>query len=415
MTDKPETQKPNVTPTTNLQEEMMKAFVEIIKNQAGVRDNDKKDGESKESNKGSSGSAMNMQDVMGTIVTMMMAAQVPKLIQASFSSDDSGKNREVDELRRKLEELQREKTEDAKMKEITKTMKEEIAPIKDTIKEMKEATQKQPDETTVKMREKMEKIEQMIADIGKKKDQDSYSSLWSELKKFESQLENVQNARDRGDSLDQLLSEMERIEQTKQRLGKMLGIPTKEVSEMSPTQLIDTVVQKGPELLNSARTMYDIVKGKEPMDENPEPVIPQTPAPVNGPMEPKLQPDLKDFIDEGHEEYVDPNDKSKGKMWVSKYGVPIQTATGELMNREDVEKYGLVYPDDLRNLKKQIEDAIREEQEKAPPPPPPPEQPKSQPEKKPQEAATEEAKPEPEKKEAEVTDEMLDAATKPAE
>jgi myosin heavy subunit len=400
MADEPKKteEKPAISITDQLINNMMARFA----------NNDDKDKEPDQMDK--------MIDKIMKIWTFKMFAQA-----INGGGEDSGKNRdrEVDELRRQLEALREEKVQDAKMKEITNSVKEEIQPIKETIKEMKEATQKQPDQTTIEMREKMEKIEQMIADMDKKKDQDSYSSLRSELKaqlsKFETELTNLQSSRDRGDPLDQLLTQMERLEQTKQRLGKMLGIPSKEVSEMSPTQLIDTVVQKGPELLNSARTMYDIVKGKEPMDENPEPVIPQTPAPVNGPQEPKLQPDLNDFINEGHEEYVDPNDKSKGKMWVSKYGVPIQTATGELMNREDVEKYGLVYPDDLRNLKKQIEDAIREEQEKNPPPPPPPEQPKSQPEKKPQEAATEEAKPEPEKKEANITDEMLDAATKPAE
>ena len=196
-----------------------------------------------------------------------------------------------------------------------------------------------------------------------------------------------------------------------------LGISPKEVSEMTPTQIIDTIAQKGPELLNSARTMYDIVKGKELTDENPEPVIPQTTAPVMGPSTPKLAPDLQEFINEGHEEWIDPNDKSKGKVWVSKYGIPIQTATGELMNREDVEKYGLVYPDDLRNLKKQMEEAIKQEQEKVPPPPPPPppepqQKTTSETEVKPPEEKKEEHK---EVKEIEITDEMLKAASNPAE
>jgi len=329
-------------------------------------------------------------------------------------------NRRYDEVLRKLEMKEQEEIQDRKLEKVSSSLKEEIKPIKDTIEKIKSEAEKQPDPSIIEMREKMEKLEQMLVDMDRKKDQDSYSSLRSELKaelaKFESQLENVQSSRDRGDPLDQLLTQMERLEQTKQRLGKMLGIPSKEVSEMSPTQLIDTIAQKGPELLNSARTMYDIVKGKELTDDNPEPVIPETPAPVTGPQEPRMQPDLKEFINEGHEEWIDPNDKSKGKMWVSKFGIPIQTATGELMNREDVEKYGLVYPDDLRNLKKQMEEAVREEQEKAPPPPPPPEpeqKPSSEPKVKPSEEKAEPEKQE--KKEVEVTDEMLDAATKPAE
>jgi len=330
-------------------------------------------------------------------------------------------NRRYEEVLRKLEMKEQEEIQDRKLEKVSNSFKEEIKPIKDTIEKIKSEAEKQPDPTIVQMREKMEKLEQMLADMDKKKDQDSYSSLRSELRsqldKFESQLENLQAARDRGDPIDQLLTQMERLEQTKQRLGKLLGISSKEVSEMTPTQIIDTIAQKGPELFNSARTMYDIVKGKELTDENPEPVIPQTPAPVTGPQEPKLQPDLQDFIDEGHEEYIDPNDKSKGKAWVSKYGIPIQSATGQLMNREDVVKYGLVYPDDLRNIKKQMEDAIREEQEKAPPPPPPPEPEQKPPveskENPPAEKKTETEKQE--KKEVEVTDEMLDAATKPAE
>ena len=374
-------------------------------------------------------------DEMDEMMDKIMKIWTFKLFSKAIAEDNDGKKSEVDEYyRRQLDEISRkyeevlrklemkeqEEMQDRKLEKVSNSLKEEIKPIKDTIEKIKSEAEKQPDPTVLEMREKIDRLEQMLAEMDRKKDQDSYASLRSELKaelaKFESQIENLQNARDRGDPIDQLLAQMERLEQTKQKLGRLLGISPKEVSEMTPTQIIDTIAQKGPELLNSARTMYDIVKGKELTDENPEPVIPQTTAPVMGPSTPKLAPDLQEFINEGHEEWIDPNDKSKGKVWVSKYGIPIQTATGELMNREDVEKYGMVYPDDLRNLKKQMEEAIKQEQEKVPPPPPPPPEPQqkttSETEVKPPEEKKEEHK---EVKEIEITDEMLKAASNPAE
>jgi len=374
-------------------------------------------------------------DEMDEMMDKIMKIWTFKLFSKAIAEDNDGKKSEVEEYyRRQLEEMNRkyeevlrklemkeqEEMQDRKLEKVSNSLKEEIKPIKDTIEKIKSEAEKQPDPTVLEMREKIDRLEQMLAEMDRKKDQDSYASLRSELKaelaKFESQIENLQNARDRGDPIDQLLAQMERLEQTKQKLGRLLGISPKEVSEMTPTQIIDTIAQKGPELLNSARTMYDIMKGKELTDENPEPVIPQTTAPVMGPSTPKLAPDLQEFINEGHEEWIDPNDKSKGKVWVSKYGIPIQTATGELMNREDVEKYGMVYPDDLRNLKKQMEEAIKQEQEKVPPPPPPPPEPQqkttSETEVKPPEEKKEEHK---EKKEIEITDEMLKAASNPVE
>jgi len=375
-------------------------------------------------------------DEMDEMMDKIMKIWTFKLFSKAIAEDNDGKKseaeeyyrRQLDEISRKYEEVLRklemkeqEEMQDRKLEKVSNSLKEEIKPIKDTIEKIKSEAEKQPDPTVLEMREKIDRLEQLLADMDRKKDQDSYASLRSELKaelaKFESQIENLQNARDRGDPIDQLLAQMERLEQTKQKLGRLLGISPKEVSEMTPTQIIDTIAQKGPELLNSARTMYDIVKGKELTDENPEPVIPQTTAPVMGPSTPKLAPDLQEFINEGHEEWIDPNDKSKGKVWVSKYGIPIQTATGELMNREDVEKYGLVYPDDLRNLKKQMEEAIKQEQEKVPPPPPPPppepqQKTTSETEVKPPEEKKEEHK---EEKEIEITDEMLKAASNPAE
>ena len=374
-------------------------------------------------------------DEMDEMMDKIMKIWTFKLFSKAIAEDNDGKkseaeeyyrrqleemNRKYEEVLRKLEMKEQEEMQDRKLEKVSNSLKEEIKPIKDTIEKIKSEAEKQPDPTVLEMREKIDRLEQMLAEMDRKKDQDSYASLRSELKaelaKFESQIENLQNARDRGDPIDQLLAQMERLEQTKQKLGRLLGISPKEVSEMTPTQIIDTIAQKGPELLNSARTMYDIVKGKELTDENPEPVIPQTTAPVMGPSTPKLAPDLQEFINEGHEEWIDPNDKSKGKVWVSKYGIPIQTATGELMNREDVEKYGMVYPDDLRNLKKQMEEAIKQEQEKVPPPPPPPPEPQqkttSETEVKPPEEKKEEHK---EVKEIEITDEMLKAASNPAE
>jgi len=373
-------------------------------------------------------------DQMDEMMDKIMKIWTFKLFSKAIAEEDDGRkadpedyyrrqleemNRKYEEVLRKLEMKEQEEIQDRKLEKVSNSLKEEIKPIKDTIEKIKSEAEKQPDPTVLEMREKIDRLEQMLAEMDRKKDQDSYASLRSELKaelaKFESQIENLQNARDRGDPIDQLLAQMERLEQTKQKLGRLLGISPKEVSEMTPTQIIDTIAQKGPELLNSARTMYDIVKGKELTDENPEPVIPQTTAPVLGSSTPKLAPDLQEFINEGHEEWIDPNDKSKGKVWVSKYGIPIQTATGELMNREDVEKYGMVYPDDLRSLKEQMEEAIKQEQEKVPPPPPPPPEPQqktSEQEVKPPEEKKEEHK---EEKEIEITDEMLKAATNPAE
>jgi tellurite resistance protein len=368
-------------------------------------------------------------DPMNALMRLMMIMAMPKAIRSMGDDDGSSKmdmivrqmqeNQRISEERllKEIENLKAEKKE----KELLSQIDQKIEPIKNILDNISKEKEKQPDETTKSILSKIDLLQNQLKNLDEVQKAKAYKPIEDELSSLRMKLEELTLARSRGDPLDEMLQQMEKIEKTKLRLARMLGYSTQEAAEMSPSQLIDTITQKGPEILNSVRTMYDVMKGKEITDDNPVPAeLPEVASPVTKPQMPRLAADLEQFLKEGHEEYIDPEDPSKGKAWVSKYGIPVQSSTGQYMNSEDIKRYALTYPDDLRNMAKQMEETWKEQeqeqQSKTPPPPPQPtethkdktenipatEKPKEQ-EKKPQEP-----------KEVQITDEMLDAVEKPA-
>lgn len=381
---------------------------------------------------------------MEQMMQLMMLMAMPKAIK-SMGEDDGGSSK-IDLIIKQLQESQKNTEErllreiealksEKKEKELIDKIDQKIEPLKNLITEMNKEKEKQPDETTKNILEKIEMLQDQLKNLDESQKAKAYKPIEDELSTLKMKLEELSLSRSRGDSLDELLEQMERIEKTKMRLAKMLGITPKEAEEMSPGQLIDTITKKAPELVTSVKTMYDVWKGNETTDETPIPAnVPETPAPVSQPSMPKIDPDLEQFLSEGHEEFIDPGDPSKGKVWVSRYGIPVQSPTGEYFNADDMRMFALTNPDGLRDIAKQIEEAWKEQQKQStvPPPPPPTSQPTEIPKnvnvtttpEKPQESIQEPQEPEqeplepkekpPEPKKIEITPEMIEAAENPA-
>ncbi len=314
-------------------------------------------------------------DVMGktmqSMMNFMMMMSFPKMMKQMMGDDDGNKldallkqveityKDQIELLRKEIQDLKQEKKE----KELINEMERKLDPLKNALEEIKKEKEKQPDETTKGILEKIDYLQRQLEAMADNQKAEALSPITKELNELRRRLDELNTAKTRGDPLEDLLEQMEKIEKTKSRLASLLGIPQKQAEDMSAVEVIDLVTKKGPEILNSAKSMYDIIKGKELTDDNPIPDIPEVAAPVRNPSMPKLDPELEKFIEEGHEEYIDPSDPSKGKMWVSKYGIPITTATNEPMSKDDVRKYALAYTDDFRRLKSEIEEYVKEQAE----------------------------------------------------
>ena len=371
-----------------------------------------------------------METTMQYMMNYMMMMNLPKMIRQMGGSDDGdsklslliqqmkeeAKERE-NSLRQEIQALKEEKKTKELVNEIVSQVDKKIDPIAETVKTIQQEREKEPDKNTVDLMKKIDDLQQQFADLTSTQKAEAYAPITKELNELRRRLDDLNTSRARGDSIDELLEQMERIEKTKSRLAQLFGIPSKQADEMSPAQIIDTITKKGPELVNSAKSMYDMIKGKELTDDNPVPEIPEVAAPVRGPAIPELDPELKTFIEEGHEEFVDSADPSKGKIWVSKYGIPITSATNEPMSKEDVRKYALAYTDDFRRLKQEIEEYVKEQAQNSPPPVPENREPElkiqEEPEPKKEEPEIKPAEPKKKEENVEITDDMLDAAEHP--
>ncbi|MGC8699216.1 MAG: hypothetical protein ACP5RE_03475 [Candidatus Acidifodinimicrobium sp.] len=388
-----------------------------------------------------------METTMSMMMNYMMMMNLPKMVKQLGGSDDGdskfdmviqqikdeAKARE-DRLMEEIRALKEEKKTKELVSEIVEQVDKKIDPIAETVSNLKKEQDKEPDKNTVDLMNKIDSLQKQFTEMTDSTKAEAYAPITKELNELRRRLDDLNTSRTRGDSIDDLLEQMEKIEKTKSRLAQLFGVPSKQADEMSPTQLIDTITKKGPEIVNSAKSMYDMIRGKELVDDNPVPEIPEVAAPVRGPAIPELDPELKRFIEEGHEEYVDSSDPSKGKIWISKYGIPITSATNEPMSKEDVRKYALAYTDDFRRLKNEIEEYVKEQAQNTPPPvpedtmpepqiqnisPPVSEDKETEPQIQPEPLKQEESEKKPEEtpkqkeKEIEVTDEMLNAAEHP--
>ncbi len=327
--------------------------------------------------------SLNPQQLLDLVGQITLIKAIPKLLGNALTdgTETQFKTKEYEELMRRLEQMEeryQKEREEQRQKELIESA---IKPFKEQISRL-ESLVKEND--TPKKSSEVDKVEKAISDlegniskvltsVREENEDKKVTELRRAIENVESSLESQYNSllaivsnAERGRERPQAnptggIKEALKQLQEEKELMKQLGMIKENIDDggdlKSAMDSLKDVTSRVPELVESGKTIYDMLKGNKNDDYEDEEIPPyenteMSAAPVLERKAVELPAELQVYLMRG-EEIPDPVDP-KRKIWVDEWGNGYNhPTTGRYMTKNEIEMQMKLKPDEIRKSMEQ--------------------------------------------------------------